>query len=84
MIKKPKRPRDINQRAASTVELATSDVTEDIIEVKQVPEVTTEERHDAAVTLGRKGGQMRAKKLTANQRKEIAKKAAEKRWQSKT
>lgn len=80
MIRKQKRPRDINKRAASTVELATGEVTEDITEVKQVPEATTEERHNAAVTLGRKGGQERAKNLTAGQRKEIAKKAAEKRW----
>lgn len=80
MIKKQKRPRDINQRAASTVELATGEVAEDVAEVKQEPEATLEERHNAAVTLGRKGGQERAKNLTAEQRKEIAKKAAEKRW----
>jgi hypothetical protein len=80
MIKKQKRPRDVNQHAASTVELATGDVTGDVLEVKQVPETTTEERHDAAVTLGRKGGQERAKKLTSQQRKEIAKKAAQTRW----
>ncbi|MGB7922451.1 MAG: hypothetical protein WCF57_04340 [Pyrinomonadaceae bacterium] len=41
-------------------------------------------RHLIAVALGRqgglKGGKARAKKLTAEKRKEIAKKAAEARW----
>lgn len=48
------------------------------------PEPTPEERHAAAVTLGRrggkKGGPARAKKLTPEQRKEIARKAALARW----
>jgi hypothetical protein len=34
----------------------------------------------AAVALGRKGGQARAANMTAKRRKEIAKKAAKKRW----
>jgi hypothetical protein len=42
------------------------------------------EKNPAAVALGRlggkKGGPARAAKLTAEQRKEIAKKAARKRW----
>lgn len=42
-------------------------------------------KNAAAVTLGRlgglKGGKSRAAKLTPEQRKEIAKKAAQKRWQ---
>ena len=42
------------------------------------------EKNPAAVALGRlgglKGGKARAEKLTAEQRKEIAKKAAQKRW----
>ncbi len=75
----PKRPRDINLRAASTVALATGEV----IEVTQVPESTPEERHVAAVILGKKGGQSRAKNLTPEQRKEIAKKAAWVRWQTR-
>jgi len=41
-------------------------------------------KNPAAVALGRlgglKGGKARAAKLTAEQRKEIAKKAAQKRW----
>jgi len=44
------------------------------------------EKNPAAVALGRlgglKGGKARAAKLTAEQRKEIAKKAAEKRWKN--
>ena len=80
MDKHPKRPRDINQRAASTVALATGEAVEASTEVKEVPEATPEERHAAAVTLGRKGGQARAKKLTPEQRREIGRKAAQKRW----
>jgi hypothetical protein len=51
------------------------------------PEVearTTEGKNPAAVALGRlggkKGGAARAKKLTAEQRREIARKAAQARW----
>ena len=78
--KHPKRHRDINQRAASTVALATGETTEDATEVVQATESTTEERHTAAVTLGRKGGQSRAKRLAPEQRKEIAQRAAKARW----
>jgi len=78
--KHPKRPRDVNQHAASTVALVTSEVVEATPEVTQVAESTQEERHIAAVTLGKKGGQSRAKNLTPEQRKEIAKKAAQTRW----
>jgi hypothetical protein len=63
---KRKRPRDLNQRAASTVAIITGQ--------------DEEERHNAAVMLGRKGGQSRANKLTPEQRSEIAKKAARARW----
>lgn len=46
-----------------------------------------EGKNPAAVALGRlggkKGGKARAKKLTAEQRREIAKKAAEARWRKK-
>jgi hypothetical protein len=53
---------------------------------KIVGEATEEkrEKNPAAVALGRlggiKGGEARAKKLTPEQRKEIAQKAAAKRW----
>ena len=79
--KHPKRPRDINQRAASTVALATGEAIKAMPEVEQAPEATPAERHAAAVTLGKKGGQTRAKKLTPEQRKEIAQRAAKARWQ---
>ena len=78
--KHPKRPRDINQRAASTVALVTGQAAQDTSEAKQASEPTPEERHVAAVMLGKKGGQARAKKLTQEQRKEIAKAAAQSRW----
>ena len=51
------------------------------------PEEAKPEKNPAAVALGRlggrKGGKARAAKLTAEQRKEIAKKAAAKRWAGK-
>lgn len=84
---RPKRPRDTNARAASTVALATGEQQEELAEVIQVPEPTPEERHAAAVALGRlggkKGGPARAKKLTSEQRRESAKKAAAARWRER-
>lgn len=81
-----KRPRDMNQRAASTVARATGQEPEALPEIEQTPEPSLEERHAAAVALGRlggkKGGPARAKKLTAEQRRESARKAAETRWRS--
>jgi len=69
-----KRPVDLNSLAASIVADATD---EDMPE----PEDT---RDPAAVALGRKGGlkggRARADKLTAEQRSEIARKAASARW----
>lgn len=41
---------------------------------------TIEGKNPNAVALGQKGGQARAKRLTPEQRKEIAKRAAEARW----
>lgn len=37
-------------------------------------------KNPAAVTLGRKGGRARAKKLTAEERSDAARKAVEARW----
>jgi hypothetical protein len=79
--KHTKRPRDINQRAASTLALVTGETMEEAAEIAPAPESTPEERHVAAVTLGQRGGKARAKKLTLEQRKEIAEKAAKARWQ---
>ncbi|MCB9169562.1 MAG: RNA-binding protein [Flavobacteriales bacterium] len=68
---KPKRPRDVNQRAKSIVAIATGE-TEDV--------TPKDDKDPAAVALGRKGGAARAKSLSAAKRKAIAKKAASKRW----
>lgn len=73
--KKPKRPRDANQLAKYVVDLATGEAEESDPDAGKNP---------AAVELGRlgglKGGKERAKKLTAKQRSEIARRAAQKRW----
>ncbi len=70
---KIRRPRDPNQLARMIVDLATGEI--------QEPAST---KNQAAVELGRlgglKGGKARAEALTPERRKEIAKKAAEKRW----
>lgn len=76
-MKEPKKlPRDPNQRAKSIVDIATGEAEE--------PTEPVKEKDPAAVSLGRrgglKGGRARAKKLTAEQRSEIAKKAAAARW----
>lgn len=76
-MKKKKHPADINKLAASIVDLATNDQ----------PEEESSEKNPHAVALGRlggkKGGKARAKKLTKEQRSEIAKKAAKARWSHK-
>ncbi len=82
--KETKRPRDLNVRATSTVARATGEEPEEEIEEVQAPEPTPEERHAAAVALGRlggkKGGKARAAKLTPEQRSESARIAAQARW----
>jgi hypothetical protein len=73
MAKNPKRPRDANQLAKTIVDLATGAATED----KPVPLSPAQEFARAG---GLKGGKARANALTPEQRSEIAKKAAAKRW----
>ena len=77
-MKNPKRPRDTNQLAKSIVALATGDTVE-------VP--TDDGKNPHAVALGRlgglKGGNARAKALSAVKRSQIAKSAAKKRWGTK-
>jgi hypothetical protein len=71
MAKKPKtptRPRDQNQLAKRIVDITTGEESDE--EEKPTPE---EERAS-------KGGEARAKKLTPEQRSEIARKAAKARW----
>ena len=76
--KKPKRPSDLNFLASKIVEIVT----------EGEPAPPPDEKNPHAVALGRlggqKGGKARAEKLTAEQRKEIAKKAAKARWSKKS
>ena len=73
-----KRPRDVNQLAKMLVDIATGEVED---------RDPNEGKDPAAISLGRrggrKGGKARAAKLTADRRREIARKAAATRWQSK-
>ena len=75
MATKPKRPRDVNQLAKLIVDISTGEVED------QDPNVG---KNPNKIESGRKGGTIgaaeRAKKLTADERSEIAKKAAAIRW----
>ncbi len=73
MAKKSETPRDINQLAAFIAEKATSD---SMLDQSEEPQ-----KNPAAVELGRLGGKARTDKLTPEQRKEIARKAARARWE---
>lgn len=66
-----KRPADVIGAAVTVAKIATG-------EIEDAPE--DEGKNKAAQELGRKGGKARAKSLSAKRRKEIAKKAAAKRW----
>ena len=72
------KPRDLNQLAKSILDAVTGEQEE------APPEKAEPVKNPAAVALGRlggkKGGAARAAKLTPEQRREIARKAAEKRW----
>lgn len=74
-MNKPKRPRDSNTLAKYIVDISTGE------EVEADP---NKGKNLAAVELGRlggiKGGVARAKALSSQQRSEIAKNAANKRW----
>lgn len=76
MAKKVKLPTDINKRAKSIVDIATSESKDEVL--------TPDGKNAAAVALGRlgglKGGTARANRLTPERRAEIAKLAAAKRW----
>lgn len=72
MTKPPKRPRDPNQLAKHIVDLATGE-TED-----RAPSMSP--MGELGRAGGLKGGKARAAALTPEQRSEIAKKAAAKRW----
>lgn len=72
------RPRDINQPGKLIVDISVDEVEDPRVKHEKDP---------AAVALGslggRKGGSARAAKLFAEQRREIAQKAAQTRWHGK-
>ena len=65
-----KRPADVVGNAVRVMQIATG----------EIEETTDDGKNKAAVELGRKGGKARAAKMTSEQRRKIAKKAAEVRW----
>jgi hypothetical protein len=71
-----KRPRDLNQLAASLVNESTGNAPE--------PVDPDEGKDPAAVALGRKGGlkggKVRAERMTAEERRDSARRAAKARW----
>jgi hypothetical protein len=71
-----KRPRDANQLAKAIVDIATGERDDN------VPELTEAQRF--AREGGKKGGVQRARTLTAERRREIAKQAALARWAAKS
>lgn len=68
-----KRPRDIIGTAVKVMRIATGEIEEDID-----PKAAAS---SAAAELGKRGGKARKEALTPERRKEIARKAAIKRWQ---
>jgi hypothetical protein len=68
-----KRPADVIGAAVMVGRIATGEIDQ--------TETLPDGKDPAAVALGRKGGKARAEGMTAKRRKEIAKKAAAKRWQ---
>ena len=68
-----KRPGDVVGAAIKVAKIATGEIEED-----------TDEPQSAAAELGRKGGKARADKMPAEERREAARKAAAKRWSSRS
>jgi hypothetical protein len=81
---KKSKPKDISQLARAIVEEATGESLADQGLPKEPAKEPTHQKNPAAVALGKlggkKGGAARAKKLTPEQRKAIAQKAARTRW----
>jgi len=67
-----KRPADVIGAAVMVGRIATGEIDQ--------TETIPDGKNPAAVALGRMGGKARAAGMSAKKRKEIAKKAAEKRW----
>lgn len=74
MTKRPRRPRDPNQLAKLIVDMATGEAPRDPEPQRETP--ATAARRKGGV----KGGKARARKLSGNKRRAIAKKAAQARW----
>jgi hypothetical protein len=72
--KPPKRPRDPNQLAKHIIGIATGEVPD------RDPTPEEQGKDPAAAAMGKKGGAARAAKMTPEQRKDIARKAAMTRW----
>lgn len=68
-----KRPRDPNQLAKLIVDIATGEAKDAVSSKKRNPSLKGRAG-------GLKGGKARAEKLSTDRRKEIARKAAQKRW----
>jgi hypothetical protein len=66
-----KRPADVISNAVHVMKIATGEIDE---------KLTDDGKNAAAVALGRKGGEARAKNLGSAKRKAIARKAAKARW----
>jgi hypothetical protein len=75
MSSHPKRPRDFSQAAKLVIDIAAGE--------KPNRDPTPEEqgKDPAAAALGQRGGKARAGKLSPEKRAEIARKAAQKRWE---
>lgn len=71
-----KRPADPIARAVKVMRIATGQEAEEF-------ENGDEGKDAAAVSMGKRGGKARASKLTPEQRAEIARRAAAKRWHKK-
>jgi hypothetical protein len=67
-----KRPADVIGNAVKVMRIATGEETEELDRAKS-----------AAAELGSRGGKVRATKLSAEQRRSIAKKGAAARWKDK-
>ena len=75
MTSTPKRPRDPNQRAKLIVEIATGEVEDENPDEGKDPEAIERGKRG-----GKTGGPARAASMSAERRREIARKAAEARW----
>jgi hypothetical protein len=71
-----KRPADVVGNAVRVMRIATGEAGEEY-------DTADQGKDPAAAALGKKGGKARAEKMTAEQRREMARRAAVKRWSQK-